>query len=68
MKLNPLQQMAVDTGMLEIKLEVKSDETEYEVAVNGIVCDYCGDHEFESEAHYVGEAQICDSCYEGCIA
>lgn len=51
-----------------IRLEVKSLDYEEEVVINGIVCDYCGDHEFESEAHYVGEAQICDSCYEGCIA
>ena len=28
--------MAVDSGMLAIKLPVKSDKTEYEVVVNGV--------------------------------
>ena len=45
------------------KLEVKSDDTEYEVVVNGVECE-CGYVEHADLIHFVGDTAWCDSCYE----
>lgn len=67
MELNVIQQMMVDTGMLEIKLPVKSDNREHQVLVNGIECTYCQQLEWPDEIHIYGDTDMCESCYQGMV-
>ena len=64
MKLNTIQKMMVDTGMLEIKLPVKHDTYEYPVVVNGVECDMCGMKEHPDLIRGVAELDICESCFD----
>ena len=67
MKLNTIQQMMVDTGMLEIKLPVKHDTREFDVVVKTVECDYCHEFEHQDQNHMYGDTDMCESCYQGMV-
>jgi hypothetical protein len=66
MKLNVLQQMLMDTGMLAIKLDVKHDHfPENEVVINGVWCDIGSHKVSENDLHNnSSDASVCEDCWE----
>ncbi len=64
MKLNTIQQMMLDTGMLDIKLPVKSDKHEYEVVINGVWCDIGSHNVSEDQIRFMYDVSVCENCYE----
>jgi formylmethanofuran dehydrogenase subunit E len=64
MKLNAIQQMLADTGMLAYKLPVKGDTAEHEVIINGVECDYCHGKEHPDLVHYIQDVSVCEACYD----
>lgn len=69
MELNVIQQMMLDTGMLEIKLPVKHDVSpENEIAINPVWCDI-GSHkvsewQMQGSSSILFDAAVCEDCYE----
>lgn len=48
-------------------MEIKHDTYEYEVVINGVECTYCETLEHRDMIHAIGDLDICESCYQGCI-
>lgn len=48
-------------------MKIKHDTTVYEVVINGIRCDYCGEKEHADMIHSIGDLDVCNACYEGMI-
>lgn len=66
-KLNVIQQMMLDTGMLKIKLPVKHLTSDYdeELIINAdSCCDLCQTKYPEWNVHSVGDLTVCEGCYE----
>lgn len=68
MKLNAIQQMLDDTGMLAYELPVTHDEyPENEIIINGVECTYCRETVDAEEIHSFEDVDMCESCYQNMV-